>query len=89
MDENYINYLFFNLFYREKQFSLTEVLFQFMPEDMVLGSSMVRLLMNTNVFQVIFPEIVDEFALNRGVDLKCGFSKDYLAGGHLDQTIIS
>ena len=56
-----------------------------MPEDIVLGSSAVRLLMNTNLLQILFPEIKDEFGLNKGVDLKCGFNKEYLAGGHLDQ----
>jgi hypothetical protein len=60
-----------------------------MPEDIVLGSSAVRLLMNTNLLQIFFPEVIPEFGSNKGVDLKCGFSKEYLAGGHLDQTQIS
>lgn len=60
-----------------------------MPEDVVLGSSVIRLLMNTNLFHMFFPEIIDEYGMNKGVDVKCGFSKDYLSGGHLEHNQIS
>lgn len=35
--ENYLNYYLLTMFYREKPYSLTETLFQLMPDDIIGG----------------------------------------------------
>ena len=72
------------MFYRETPISLTEYLLDIMPNDVFVASSAVKLLMNTNVFNYLFPELEDEIGLNVPIDLKCGFNKEYLSSGNLE-----
>ena len=74
------------MFYREKPFSLTEILLSYLPDDVMIASSIVKFLMNTNVFHIFFPELESEVGLNKALDLKCAFNKDYLQKGKLDET---
>lgn len=77
------------MFYRERPISLTEQLLNYMPSDVLLASSAVKLLMNSNVFKYFFPELESEVGMNIPIDLKCGFNKDYLISGNLEQLKIS
>ena len=77
------------MFYREKPYSLTEILLNYLPDDVMMASSAVRMLMNTNVLRMFFPELKSEVGLNKPIDLKCGFNRDYLVQGKLDETKIS
>jgi hypothetical protein len=45
--------------------------------------------MNTNIFQYFFPGLKEEFGLNKRLDFRCGFNKDYLNSGHLEESRIS
>ena len=38
IDENYLNYLLFGLFYGDKPFSLSEKLFSILPDALIGGS---------------------------------------------------
>ena len=77
------------MFYREKPISMTESLLTLMPNDVFIASSAVKLIMNTNVFKFFFPELESEVGLNVPIDLKCGFNKEYLTSGSLEQDEIS
>ena len=77
------------MFYREKPISMTESLLNLMPNDVFVASSAVKLIMNTNVFKFFFPELISEVGLNVPIDLKCGFNKEYLTSGSLEQDKIS
>ena len=88
LDENYINYWFFTMFYHQGQFSLSEYLFSILPDDFGIGA-MLKVILNTNIFQYFFAGLKEEFGLNKRIDFKCGFNKEYLNQGHLHDTQIS
>lgn len=83
LDENYLNYMLFTMFYEDKPFSLTEKIIEALPESFAMAGTAIKALMNTNVVAVFLPSIVDEFGAGKRVDLRCGFNKDYLAQAHL------
>lgn len=89
IDENYVNYLLFSLFYKSGAFSLSEYLFNQLPENNPTVALLLKLAMNTNLFQFFFPTLATEFGQNRRLDMKCGFNKDYLTVGHLNQNQMS
>jgi hypothetical protein len=47
IDENYINYQLFQLFYQKSVYSLTDALITYMPEDFLGGGAVIRALMST------------------------------------------
>lgn len=47
IDENYVNYQLFQLFYQKTVYSLTETLIEYMPEDFLGGGAVIRAIMNT------------------------------------------
>jgi len=47
LDENYINYMFFSMFYDDKPFSLTETLLQYVPETFIGAGAAIKAVMNT------------------------------------------
>jgi len=47
IDENYINYMLFQLFYNQKSYSLTETIVEYMPEEWLGGGTALRAIMNT------------------------------------------
>lgn len=83
IDENYLNYQLFQLFYAKKTYSLTETLIDFMPEDFLGGGAVLRALMSTEVWKLFFPELGTDYEPNQRMDLRCGWSKDYLNKGKL------
>jgi len=89
IDENYVNYQLFQMFYQKTVYSLTEFLIEYMPEDFLGGGAVIRALMNTKVWQVLFPELATEYDANQRIDLRCGWSKDYLKKGKLSESSIS
>ena len=88
IDENYINYMLFQLFYQKKTYSLTEFIIEYMPEDFLGGGAVVRALMSTKVWQVLFPDLGKDYGEAR-MDLRCGWSKDFLKKGQLSESSIS
>lgn len=46
IDENYINYMLFSMFETDKVFSITEMLFQYWPEQWMGGPTAIRALMS-------------------------------------------
>jgi hypothetical protein len=88
IDENYVNYMLFQLFYQKKTYSLTEFIIQYMPEDFLGGGAILRALMSTQVWQVFFPELTKDYGEAR-IDLRCGWSKDFLKKGELSESSIS
>ena len=57
VDENYLNYLLFNMFETEKEFSLTESLFSMWPEDWMGGPTVIRGLMSVSIWQALFRDL--------------------------------
>ena len=47
LDENYINYMLFSMFYDEKPFSLTETLLKYIPDTFIGAGAAIKALMNT------------------------------------------
>ena len=39
IDENYINYMLFQLFYTQKSYSLTDTIVEYMPEEWLGGGA--------------------------------------------------
>lgn len=87
LDENYINYYLFSLFYADKPISLSEVIIGFIPDTFGAAGSAIKAIMNTKIFSVFFPAL--EKYKNRRVDLKCALNKEFLNRGHLEDQSIS
>jgi len=88
IDENYINYMLYNLYHKDKVFSVAEKLFDWLPEDFLGGGTAIRALMSTQLWSFFFPEL-SEFKTGSRLDFQCGFNKDFLITGQLDQVEIS
>lgn len=88
IDENYLNYLLYNLYHRDRVFSIAEKLFDWMPENAMGGGTAIRALMSTQIWAFFFPELA-EFKKGSRLDFKCGFNKDFLITGQLDNVEIS
>ena len=89
VDENYLNYLLFNLFYSGKLYSVNEQLFKLMPDSFVGGGLALRAVMNSHLWAFLFPDLKYEATVNSQIDFKCGFSKEYLQEGDLEEAKIS
>ena len=86
IDEHYLNYLLFSLFYKKGEYSLTEQIFSVLPDQQAEFSGMaLRMIMSTGFFQLLFLELRDKYGVNKRVDLKCSFNKSYLERGHLSE----
>lgn len=57
VDENYLNYLLFNLFYNGKLYSISEQLFKLMPDGFVGGGLALRAVFNAHLWGAVFPEL--------------------------------
>lgn len=75
VDENYLNYLLFNMFETEKEFSLTEQLFAMWPEDWMGGPTVIRGLMSVSIWQVLFRDLIREYGPGQKVDFRCKLGK--------------
>ena len=89
VDENYLNHMLFQMFYKEQSYSATEALISILPENFIGGSAGVKAVMNTQVWQFLFPSLKKDYPSGRGLDFRCGFSKDYLKKGHLEESRLS
>ena len=85
IDENYINYMLFQLFYQQKTYSFTDTIVEYMPEEWLGGGTALKAIMNTSVWSFLFPELSNEYD-NQRMDFRCGWNKDYLAKGKLENT---
>lgn len=88
VDENYLNYMLYNLYHRDRVFSVAEKLFEWLPENALGGGTAIRALMSTQLWSFFFPELA-EFKKGSRLDFKCGFNKDYLITGQLDKVEMS
>ena len=88
IDENYINYMLFQLFYTKKAYSLTDTLVAYMPEEWLMGGAALKAIMSTTVWSAVFPELGYDYE-NQRMDFRCGWNKDYLAKGKLENTELS
>lgn len=79
VDENYLNYFFFNWFESEEIFSLTETLFDYWPEDWMGGPTVIRGLMSVQVWQSLFRNLKGAYDPLQQVDFRCGFGKKYIS----------
>ena len=55
VDENYINHLLFQMFYKQKTYSATEALISILPDNFIGGTAAVKAVMNTQVWSFLFP----------------------------------
>lgn len=88
VDENYLNYGLYNLYHRDKVFSVQEKLFDWLPENFLGGGTAIRALLSTHLWSFFFPEL-NEFKKGSRLDFQCGFNKDYLITGKLEHVEIS
>lgn len=86
LDENYINYFLFQLFYKDKVYSLTDTIFEYLPEEYLAGGVAVRGIMSSQVWAFLFPELTEEYEGNQRIDFRCGWNKDYLEKGKLSSS---
>ena len=77
------------MFYKQKSYSLTEALISIMPENFIGGTASVKAVMNTQVWSFLFPQLKKDFPGGRSLDFRCGFNKDYLQKGNLDESKLS
>lgn len=61
VDENYINYMLFNLFETDKEYSITEFLFTLWPDEWLGGPQAIRAMMSVQIWSLFFPELKREF----------------------------
>lgn len=57
IDENYVNYALFSMFYADKPFSVTEKLLEMIPEWLEPAAFLIKAVMNARTFSVFFPEL--------------------------------
>lgn len=55
VDENYINHMLFQMFYKQKTYSATEALISVLPDNFIGGTAAVKAVMNTQVWSFLFP----------------------------------
>jgi len=61
VDENYINYMLFNLFETDKQYSITEYIFSMWPDAWLGGPQAIRAFMSVQIWSLFFPELLKEY----------------------------
>ena len=61
IDENYVNYQLFNLFYQENVYSLTELLLEYIPDNFPATGPLIKGILNTKVWSYLFPELTKDY----------------------------
>jgi hypothetical protein len=79
-DENIINNQLIGLFNANKVISLMETIITWLPNQFQSQAKLVSQFFTTTWFARIFPEIVKEHGANKRIDVRCGFSKQFLQG---------
>ena len=88
IDENLVNHFLMGFFYSQRSYSLLQEFMKRIPGELSKIASIGANLFTTTLLRPIFPQLAKEVGDGRKVDLKCGFSKDFL-DGKLDDTHIS
>ena len=76
------------MFNTRHTFSLTETIMKWVPENLKSYAKMIESMMTTSTISYLLPEIVEEFQPSKRVDVRCGFSKEFL-DGHLNEMYVS
>ena len=79
-DENLVNNHFLGYFNVNKVISLTELVMGWIPDQYQGHAKVIQNFFTTMWFARPFPEVVQEHGLAKRVDLRCGFSKQFLQG---------
>lgn len=77
-DENLVNNQLIALFNANKVISLQETIISWLPDQFQNYANLLSTFFTTTWFAKILPEIVKEHGYNKRVDVKCGFSKQFL-----------
>lgn len=88
IDENLINHFLMGMFYSKKVYSLTDILLHLAPENMQVLAKAFSSFFSSTTFAPVFPQLQREVGFNKRVDIRCGFSKQFM-DGKLDDTHIS
>lgn len=88
LDENYLNYMLYNLYHKDKVFSVASKLFDWLPEGFMGGVALIRGLQSTQLWSFLFPEL-NQYPKGSKLDFECGFNKDFLLTGDMDNVEIS
>lgn len=88
IDENLVNHFLMGLFYSQRSYSFMQEVMKRVPGELSKIASVGANLFTTTLLRPFLPELAKEVGDGRKVDLKCGFSKDFL-DGKLDDTHIS
>ncbi len=79
-DENVINNQFQALFNSNRVFSLQETVIGWLPANLQTYAKVLSTFFSTVSFSRFFPSLQQEHGLNRRLDIRCGFSKQFLNG---------
>jgi hypothetical protein len=79
-DENIINNQMIGLFNSNKVISLQETIISWLPDKFQTYATLISNFFTTTWFARIIPEITKEHGNNKRIDIKCGFSKQFLQG---------
>jgi len=79
-DENFINHIFLGLFYTNKEYSLREFILEMVPTKFKSYLMMAQSLIQTSTLSYFIPDILKEFEPGKQVDIRCGFSKNFMQG---------
>lgn len=88
-DENYLNWQLFEMFTGEKQFSVTETLLEYWPETWPAGPQAVRVMMSALPWSALFLDLMATYTPQQQIDLRCGFGKNFLSKGNLEENKVS
>lgn len=87
-DENLINNHLVALFNSKKVYSLMETIMEITPDNMKNLVKMASNFFTTTIFAPIFPGLKEEMGPMKKIDIRCGFSKQFL-NGKIDEINIS
>ena len=79
-DENLINNHLVALFNSKKVYSLMEAIMELTPDNMKNLVKMASNFFTTTIFAPIFPGLKEEMGPMKKIDIRCGFSKQFLNG---------
>jgi hypothetical protein len=88
IDENYLNYLLYNLYHKDKYFSVSEKILNVIPESFGAAGTVIRMIFSTQVWSWLFEDL-SEYNAGSRLDFRCAFNKDFLVTGKLDTHTMS
>eukprot|EP00347_Sterkiella_histriomuscorum_P009557 403340748 len=78
-DENFINHLLLSLYHNNKVFSLRDLVLKVVPKKYQNALLLISNLFMTTTLYPIFPDLVKDFNHGKLVDIRCGFSRQFLS----------